>query len=137
MWGFILFVSTMFSIGGTALEEDSVTLSVTPDVFNLTEIPETVDVTMTNNTQDTLSAGLYYWIEKFENDEWKKISPEQSSEEATYKFSPSVFYTYEKSLFRDEIHYTAGKYRIAKYYFKSGLQKTKERYSVYAEFDVK
>ena len=138
MRNFILFIiSAFFLTGSTLIHEETVTLSVKPNVFNLSELPETVEVTMTNNTQETISAGLHYWIEYYENEKWVKVSPEQAFEDICYNFSPSVFYTYEKSLFAEEIDYKIGKYRIAKFYLKSDYQETKEEFRVYAEFDVR
>lgn len=138
MRNFILFIiSAIFLSSNTPIQEETVTLSVKPTVFNLSELPETVEVTMTNNTQETISAGLHYWIECYENEKWIKVSPEQAFEDIGYNFSPSVFYTYEKSLFTEEINYKAGKYRIAKYYLKSDYQETKEEFRVYAEFYIK
>ena len=133
----ILFIiSATFISSGTPIQEDAVTLSVKPNLVKLSELPETVEVTMTNNTQETISAGLHYWIERYENKEWINVSPEQAFEDIGYNFSPSVFYTYEKSLFTEEIDYKVGKYRIVKYYLKSDYQETKEEFRVYAEFEV-
>jgi len=133
----LLIISAIFLSSSTPIQEETVTLSVTPNVFNLSELPETVEVTMINNTQETISAGLHYWIECYKNEEWVKVSPEQAFEDMGYKFSPTVFYTYEKNLFREEIDYKVGKYRIAKFYLKSDYQETKEIFPVYAEFDVR
>lgn len=132
----LLIISATFLSSGTPIQEETVSLSVNPNVVNLSELPETVEVTMTNNMQKTISAGLHYWIERYENNEWIKVSPEQAFEDIGYNFSPSVFYTYEKSLFTEEIDYKVGKYRIAKYYLKSNYQETKEAFRVYAEFEV-
>ncbi len=132
----LLIISAAFMSSGTPIQEDAVTLSVTPNLVKLSELPETVEVTMTNNTQETISAGLHYWIEHYEDREWIKVSPEQAFEDIGYNFSPSVFYTYEKDLFTDEIPYKVGKYRIAKNYRKSDYQETKKEFRVYAEFEV-
>ncbi len=133
----LLIISTIFLSSSTPIQEETVTLLVKPNVFNLSELPETVEVTMTNNTQETILAGLHYWIERYENDRWIKVSPAQAFEDINYNFSPSVFYTYEKDLFTEEIDYKVGKYRIAKYYLKSGYQETKKEFRVYAEFRIK
>lgn len=132
----LLIISATFISSGTPIQEGAVTLSVTPNLVKLFELPEIVEVTMTNNTQETISAGLHYWIEHYENKEWTKVSPEQVFEDIGYNFSPSVFYTYEKSLFTDEIDYKVGKYRIVKYYLKSDYQETKEEFRIFAEFEV-
>ena len=131
----LLIISVTFISSGTPIQEGAVTLSVKPNLVKLSELPEIAEVTMTNNTQETISAGLHYWIERYENKEWKKVSPEQAFEDIGYNFSPSVFYTYEKSLFTDEIDYKVGKYRIVKYYLKSDYQEKKE-FRIYAEFEV-
>ena len=133
----LLLVSATCLWSGVPTKNELVSLSVKPNVFKLSELPETVEVTMTNNTDETIAAGLYYWIERYKNSGWKKVSPEQPFDDITYKFSPSVFYTYDKSLFTDKIDYKVGKYRIAKYYLKSDDQETKEGFNVYAEFEIK
>lgn len=161
----LLLVSTTILWGGTPqTENDSVSLSVKPNVFELSELPETVEVTLTNNTYSTISAGLRYWIEKYEtcmncraqkdmnnsgklpchkeincsneNSGWKKVSPEHFFDDIGYNLAPSVFYTYDKDLFTEEIEYKIGKYRIVKYYLKSDGQKTQD-FNVYAEFEIK
>src|SRR5690606_24049608 len=133
----LLIISATFLSSSTSKQEEIVSLLVTPNVLDLSELPETVEVTMINNTQETVSAGLHYWIEHYENSKWVRVSPEQVFEDIGYNFSPSVFYTYEKNLFREEIDYKVGKYRIAKYYLKSNYQETKEKFRVYTEFCVK
>lgn len=133
----LLIISATFLSSSTSKQEEIVSLLVTPNVLDLSELPETVEVTMINNTQETVSAGLHYWIEHYENSKWVRVSPEQVFEDIGYNFSPSVFYTYEKNLFREEIDYKVGKYRIAKYYLKSDYQETKEKFRVYTEFCVK
>ncbi|PRD54462.1 immunoglobulin-like domain-containing protein [Sphingobacterium gobiense] len=133
----LLIMSAIFLSSNTPIQEESVTLSVTPGVFNLPELPETVEVTMINNTKETISAGLHYWIEFYENEEWIKVSPEQTFEDISYNFSPSVFYTYEKDLFTEQIDYRVGNYRIVKFYLKSDYQETKEVFNVYVEFTVR
>ncbi|NGM64822.1 immunoglobulin-like domain-containing protein [Sphingobacterium sp. SGR-19] len=133
----LIIISATFLSSNTPIQEETVTLSVKPTVFNLSQLPETVEVTMINNTRETILAGLHYWIERFENNKWVKVSPDQVFEDVGYNFSPSVFYTYEKNLFREEIDYKVGKYRIVKYYLKSDYQKPEEEVKVYAEFYVK
>lgn len=133
----LLIISAIFLSSSMPIQEETVTLSVTLNVFNLSELPETVEVTMINNTQETISAGLHYWIECYKNEEWVKVSPEQAFEDIAYNFSPSVFYTYEKNLFIDDIDYKVGKYRIAKFYLKPGDQETNEEFPVYAEFNIR
>ncbi|MBD1420200.1 immunoglobulin-like domain-containing protein [Sphingobacterium chuzhouense] len=133
----LLIISVIFLSSNTLIQEETVTLSVKPNVFDLSQLPETVEVTMTNNTRETILAGLHYWIERYENNEWVKVSPDQVFEDVGYNFSPSVFYTYEKNLFKEEIDYKVGKYRIVKYYLKSDYQETKEEVRVYAEFYIK
>lgn len=133
----LIVVLTTFLRGGSQTTNEPISLSVKPNILKLSELPETVEVTMTNNTQETISAGLHYWIEHYEINEWKKVSPEQTFDDIGYNFSPSVFYTYEKNLFTEEIDYKIGRYRIGKYYLTSDDQKAKEGFNVYAEFEIK
>ena len=91
---------------------------------------------MTNNTNDTITTGLYYRIEFYEKKEWKVISPEQFFVDLGWTLIPSGFHTFETKLLKEQINYKAGKYRIVKYYLKSDYQKTKEELNVYAEFNI-
>ncbi|PRD47987.1 immunoglobulin-like domain-containing protein [Sphingobacterium haloxyli] len=133
----LLIISAIFLLSGTSVQDETVTLSVKPTVFHLSELPETVEVTMVNNTNETISAGLHYWIECYENEKWVRVSPEQSFEDIGYNFSPSVFFTYEKDLFVEQIDYKVGRYRIVKYYLKPDDQETKAAFNIYAEFYVR
>lgn len=133
----LFIISTTCLSSSMPIQEGTVSLSVKPNVLDVFALPETLEVTMINNTQQTISAGLQYWIEHYEKSKWVRVSPEQFFEDIGYNFSPSVFYTYEKNLFREEIDYKVGKYRIVKYYLKPDYQETKEKFRVYTEFCVK
>ena len=119
------------------LNDTAVSLSVEPNVFKLSKVPEIVKVTMTNNTNDTITTGLRYRIETFEKNEWKEVSPpEQFFDDIGLRLIPSAFHTFEERLLTDKIDYKAGKYRIVKSYLKSDYEKTKKDYFVYAEFKI-
>lgn len=114
----------------------SVSLSVKPNVFKLSELPDTVTVTITNNTTDTITTGLQYYIEKLENKEWKEISPKNMVfNDLGWQLRPNDTENFEKKLYKDQISYELGKYRIVKYYLNSDYQK-KKKFNVYAEFEV-
>ncbi|RWW91959.1 hypothetical protein EPI11_17175 [Flavobacterium cerinum] len=115
----------------------SVSLSVKPNVFKLSELPDTVTITMTNNTTDTITTGLHYYIEKLENKEWKEISPKDMLfHDLGWQLRPTDTKNFEKKLYKDQISYKVGKYRIVKYYLNSDYQKTKKDFHMYAEFEV-
>ncbi len=113
-----------------------VLLSIKPNNFKLSELPELVKVTIANNTNDIITTGLYYRIEFYENDEWKVISPEQFFEDLGWTLIPSDSHIFETKLLTEQVDYKAGKYRIVKKYLKSDYQKTKEELNVYAEFSI-
>lgn len=115
---------------------ETVSLSVEPNVFKLSELPEKVEVTMTNNTNDTITTGLHYQIEHYKNNEWIEVSPDQFFHDLGYKLIPSDFHTFDKKLLTKQIDYNVGKYRIVKYYLKSDYQKAKKDFKVYAEFNI-
>lgn len=118
--------------------EKTVLLSIEPNVFKLSEIPDTVTVTMTNNTNDTITTGLRYQIEKYEKNEWREISPKNVMfHDLGWRLKPANSENFEKHLYKAQINYKAGKYRIVKYYLKSDYQKTKKDFNVYAGFEVK
>lgn len=117
--------------------DKTVSLLVEPNVFKLSEIPDTVTVTMTNNTNDTITTGLHYQIEHYEKNEWKEISPKDIVfHDLGWKLKPTDAENFEKKLYKDKISYKVGKYRIVKYYLNADYQKTKENFKVYAEFNV-
>ncbi len=119
------------------LNDTAVSLSVEPNVFKLSKVPELVKVTMTNNTNDTIMTGLYYKIESYEKNEWKEVSPpERFFNDLGFRLIPSRFHTFEEGLLPDKIEYKVGKYRIVKDYLKSDYQKTKKKFKVYAEFKI-
>ena len=113
-----------------------VSLSVQPNILKLSEFPNLVEVTMTNNTKDTITTGLYYRIEYYDKNQWNEVSPEQVFEDLGWKIIPSGSHTFETKFLPDKINYKTSKYRIVKYYLKSDYQKTKEKFYVYAEFDI-
>lgn len=115
---------------------ETVSLSAKPNVFKLSELPETVEVTMMNNTNDTITTGLHYQIEHYKNNEWIEVSPEQFFHDLGYRLTPSDFHTFDKKFLTKQINYNVGKYRIAKYYLKSDYQKTKKEFKIYAEFNI-
>lgn len=117
--------------------DKSVSLSLESKVFKLSELPDTVMVTMTNNTNDTITTGLHYQIENYENNEWKEISPKDIVfHDLGWQLKPTDSEGFEKKLYKDQISYKVGKYRIVKYYLNSDYQKTKENFNVYAEFEI-
>ncbi|WP_286778697.1 MULTISPECIES: immunoglobulin-like domain-containing protein [Sphingobacterium] len=120
------------------IEDKSVALSVEPDIFMLSDIPDTIMVKITNNTNDTISTGLHYRIECYENDKWKEVSPKDILfHDLGWRLKPTESENFEKKLFKDKINYKTGKYRIVKYYLKSDYQKTKKTYNIYGYFEIK
>lgn len=119
------------------IEDKSVSLSAVPSVFKLSEIPDTIIVKMKNNTNDTISTGLHYQIENYENNEWKEVSPKDILfHDLGWRLKPTESENFEKKLYKDQINYKAGKYRIVKYHLNSDYQKTKENHNVYGEFEI-
>lgn len=115
----------------------SVSLFVEQNLFKLHELPEAVTVTITNNSDDTITTGLHYQIEYNENNDWQEISPKDMVfHDLGWQLKPTDTEKFEKKLFKDQINYKVGTYRIVKYYLKSDYQKTKENNNVYAEFRI-
>lgn len=120
------------------IEDKSVSLSVDPKVFILSEIPDTIKVTITNNSNDTITTGLRYQIENYENYEWKEISPKDILfHDLGWQIKPSESENFDMKLYKNQINYKTGKYRIVKYYLNSDYQKTRESHNVYGQFDIK
>jgi hypothetical protein len=117
--------------------DKSVSLSVEPVVLKLSELPDSVKTTITNNTDDTITTGLHYKIEIYEKNRWREISPKNIVfHDLGWSLRPTDSENFEKKLFKDQINYKAGKYRIVKYYLKSDYKKTKESHNVYGEFEI-
>lgn len=125
----------------TELKEDTssnaVTLSIEPEILLLSSLPDTVIVTMSNKTDETISTGLHYSIEAFKNNDWQEVSPkEMVFHDIGFNLEPSDQQYFEKLLVRDHINYQPGKYRIVKYYLKPDFQVTKELYYSSVEFTI-
>nr|WP_321413531.1 immunoglobulin-like domain-containing protein [uncultured Allomuricauda sp.] len=92
---------------------------------------------MTNNTNDTITTGEHFRIEKFENNEWIDFTPKDIAfNDIGYELKPYGVKTFHENLFKNKIDYKQGKYRIVKYYFKSDYQQTNEDFNIYAEFEI-
>ena len=105
--------------------------------IKLSAIPESINVIMTNNTTDTITTGLHYSIEKLIGYDWQEVSPKDIVfNDLGWRLKPTDTENFEKKLFKDQIDYKPGKYRIVKYYLKSDYQKTKQNYNIYAEFNI-
>ena len=116
---------------------ETVSLSLERSVFKLSKVPTVVKVKITNNTNDTITTGLYYQIENYEKNEWKEVSPpDQFFDLIGFRLTPSDSHTLEKRLLPDKIDYKTGKYRIVKDYIKSDYEKTKKNFHVYTEFKI-
>lgn len=120
-----------------SVDKPSVSLSVEPKTLKLTELPDTIQVKMSNNSSDTITTGLQYSIEKSEGNQWNEVSPKDIVfQDLGCTLNPTDTEIFEKNLYKDKIKYEVGEYRIVKYYLKSDFQKTKERFDVFAEFEI-
>ncbi|MDR6300820.1 immunoglobulin-like domain-containing protein [Mesonia maritima] len=124
-------------------EQKSDTIKQTPKLslvsaeLKLSEIPNIINVTMTNNTNDTITTGEHFRIEKFENNEWIDFTPKDVAfNDIGYELKPYGEKTFNKNLFKNKIDYKLGKYRIAKNYLKSDYQQTNESFDIYVEFEI-
>lgn len=118
--------------------DKTVSLSIEPEIFNLSEIPDAIKVTITNNTNDTITTGVHYQIENYQNNVWKEVSPKDIVfEDLGWRLKPTNSEIFDKKLYKDQINYKTGKYRIVKYYLNSDYQTTRETHNVYGEFEIK
>lgn len=112
-------------------------LSIEPDVFRISSLPDSITVKMFNNTNEIITVGLQYSIEVYEDHMWKEVSPKDMVfYDIGFDLKPSEFKYFKKSLLKHHINYAPGKYRIVKYYLMADYQETKEKYHVYAEFYI-
>lgn len=117
--------------------EQTVKLSLESAELQLSELPDAIKVAMTNNTNDTITIGDHFRIEKFENNEWIDFTPKDIAfNDIGYDLRPNDTKTFNKNLFKNQVDYKLGKYRIVKYYLKSDYQETKEDFNIYAEFEI-
>lgn len=115
----------------------TIKLSAQPETLKLSALPDSIKVILTNNTTDTITTGLYYAIEKLEGNQWVEVSPKDVVfNDLGWRLRPNDSERFVKKLYKNQIAYKAGKYRILKYYLKSDYQETKENYNVYAEFNI-
>lgn len=118
--------------------KQAVTLSAVPETLKLSALPDSIQVLMTNNTADTISTGLHYYIEKFEDNKWIDVSPKGIVfHDLGWQLKPNGNESFAKKLYKDQINYKAGKYRIVKYYLPSNYKATKNSHDVYAEFKIR
>ncbi|MCC2598517.1 immunoglobulin-like domain-containing protein [Sphingobacterium sp. FBM7-1] len=118
--------------------DKTVSLSIEPEIFKLSEIPDAIKVTITNNTNDTITTGVHYQIENYQNNVWKEVSPKDIVfEDLGWRLKPTNSEIFDKKLYKDQINYKTGKYRIVKYYLNSDYQTTRETHNVYGEFEIK
>lgn len=115
---------------------DTVTLSAEPNEIKLSALPDTLKVIMVNHTQDTVTTGLHYHIEYYEDNKWTKISPDQFFNDIGFLLTEGDYKTFDIKLLKEQIDYKTGKYRIAKYYLKSDYQATKQTFQIYADFNI-
>ena len=111
----------------------TVSMSAEPNMFKLSLVPGTVEVKVRNKTNDTITTGLYYHIEHFKNNQWLKVSPDQTTPDIAYLVGRGDFKAFDVRLLIDQIEYEVGKYRIVKDYFKDDY---KEKFHVFAEFSI-
>lgn len=119
------------------ITNQTVRLSLKSEELKLSEIPDAIKVTMTNNTKDTITTGEHFRIEKFENNQWIDFTPKDIVfNDIGYELKPHAAKAFNENLFKNQIDYKPGKYRIVKYYFKSDYQQTNKGFDIYAEFKV-
>lgn len=127
-----------FSGQNSDTTDHTVKLSLESAALRLSELPEAIKVTLTNNTTDTIIIGEHFRIEKFEANKWLDFSPKDIVfHDIGFDLKPNCTKTFNKKLFKNKINYKPGKYRIVKYYLKSDYQQTKEDFDVHAEFEIK
>ncbi|MGV6946766.1 immunoglobulin-like domain-containing protein [Sphingobacterium kyonggiense] len=115
----------------------TVELTAQPATLKISELPDSITVKVTNNTNDTITTGLLYRIERFEADGWKDVSPKDIViPDLGWRIVPNGSETFTKKLYKDRINYTAGKYRILKDYIKSDYQKRRKKFNVSGEFNI-
>lgn len=115
----------------------TVGLIVEPATLKLSALPENIKATMINNTTDTIMTGLHYSIEKSEDGQWNEVSPDGIVfHDLGWRLKPSHRKSFEKNLYKDQVKFTVGAYRIVKYYLKSDYSDTKKTLHVYAEFNI-
>lgn len=114
-----------------------VKLSVRPEILKLAALPDSITAMMTNSTADTITTGLHYLIEKLEASEWKEVSPgDIAFNDIGWRLEPNTTESFGKNLYKEQVHYKAGRYRIVKYYLKSDYKHTRKRFYAYAEFNI-
>lgn len=116
---------------------NEVILTAQPDTLELSSLPDTLNIVMTNYTTDTVTTGLHYCLEFYEKDLWMEVSPkEMVFNDIGFRLVPGGSQVFVIGLYKDSIPYQEGRYRVIKYYLASDYSKTKESHDVYAEFTI-
>ena len=85
-----------------------------------------------------LQQGYVIKLKIMKDNERKVISPKDILfHDLGWRLKPSESENFNMKLYKDQINYKTGKYRIVKYYLNSDYQKTKETHNVYGQFDIK
>lgn len=125
------------SVKNTGSVNSVVALAADPQKIEINAMPDSIQVAIFNNTNDTITTGLHYTIEKLEDSEWKEISPEGIPfHDLGWTLKPGDTQSFSESTYANQINYQTGRYRVVKYYLKSDYGKTRETYNVYAEFNI-
>lgn len=115
--------------------EKKVLLSIDQKSWNLSDLPESFQLAMVNNTVDSIITGEGIMIEIFENDSWMDISPEGIAyDDIGYPIPAGDTMVFEENIFQDKIDYQPGVYRIGKEYLKPDYPITKKEFCVFSEF---
>lgn len=127
----------------------SVKLSMETRVFELSVLPDKIEVNMTNNTSDTIWSGGYYHIEFFDHEQclWKELSLPESIDtndtssllpfdDNAYILKPGKSANFEKEHFNQWKFHPKRRHRIVVEYTKSDFKRTEEKYKAYADFYI-
>lgn len=126
--------------GAKAIAADTVkavSLAAEPATLKLAALPDSITVTMTNSTADTVTTGTQYRIEKWGSSGWEEVSPKDVAfQDIGWRLKPGASRVFAKKLYKERAGFTAGSYRIVKHYLKSDYLQTRERFNVYAAFAI-
>ena len=104
-------------------------MAVMPGIYD--GVPETVNLYIVNNTETEASYPANYTVEKFEDGVWAELPLQINFIMMMFYIAPQQVEKEVVSLYTQQVAYTSGSYRIAKFFYLG-----EEKVYAYGEFII-
>lgn len=131
-------VDTLANIKNNTPLEDKVSMTISSENFQYSDLGKTAEIMIANNTNEKILTGDHYYIEHFKDGQWQKLSffEEIAFHDIGYQLAPLESKKFNISFYGDKHTYDKGQYRVVKYYLKEDYQHTKRLNDIYAPFTI-